>query len=353
MTPRKKRGPISRAADALGAAGKEEPKILSGGTPHFWHFSFFGVFFILYMFAISWLGTSPPELISVASVLTERVDVAISDGAKAAFPIDGMRIATENPAINGQCVQGLLTPAAKTTVSYGRVGEGSLEIKIFSTQGLSEPSNGIIGTLLLANGDSLLLTRRAYLATTFDCPGLATTQLPIWGQVSIGVEFQPIAHGGEREPTMLLNGHLLVMARSVMDALLSNPHLSEKTRNFLGRFFAPKLYPVADLTLPVGSRLEEGKRQQVGEPSNWWGTAYVDRQRPALVVEVASDARQLAVYRPNTSDVDYIRISGFEQLFSDPNLVWVQIVLGSMLLLGQLAGFLASWIYNKAHRKPR
>jgi hypothetical protein len=94
------------------------------------------------------------------------------------------------------------------------------------------------------------------------------------------------------------------------------------------------LYPVTVLDLPVGSRLETYAPQKESPPpddqqekdgagfvANWWGAVYVDSEKPALDVELATDTPKLALYRPNLGEPDIIEVTRLNQLFEDPNLI--------------------------------
>jgi hypothetical protein len=278
----------------------------------------------LYGGVVFWLSWSPPELLSTASILTEQIRLDVIDGAKTAFPIFGMKLSSPGSPSDGKCAEGLLTPSSQSTVIYGRAGSGPLEIELRRTTPPAAGGSPIVGRLEPSSGAPVQLIAPVYLeADPATCLTGAPTELPVWGQLSVGQEFRPIAHSGPRDPTMLLSGALRVMARTAL--------------------FSPRLYHIEDMVLPVGSRLEAKHEAGRNESWNWWGAAYIDPNRPALVLEVATDARSLVVYRPNRSDADVIEVSALEQLFSDPNIVWLQIVVGSIVVLVQFAGFLASF----------
>ena len=160
--------------------------------------------------------------------------------------------------------------------------------------------------------------------------------LQIWGKARVGSEFKAI-RSPDPDPTLLLSGQITVSARAV-----------EFPPRFLG--LRATLYPVTVLDLPVGSRLETYASQQGSPPSgdkrekdgadfvaNWWGTAYVDIEKPALDVELATDTPKLALYRPNLREPDIIEVTHLNQVFEDPNLIKVYkmlATLGTLVALG-------------------
>lgn len=293
------------------------------------------------------------QSVSQVSAITERVEFEVTQPRLAALPVRRMRIATSDPALDGKCINGLILPVLKANVVYGRIGYGPLSIRIVppdaSLQGAIagefEPDSG---------GKSLPLKGSTYMETDESCaegPGKkepasnppSSNALPIWGKARVGSEFKGMS-GPDPDPTLLLSGQITVSARTV--AVLSG---------FLG--FRATIYPVTVLDLPVASRLEAynpppksppaGDQQENDETeivANWWGTAYVDSEKPALSVELATDTAQLALYRPNLSEPDVIEVSSLNQIFDDPNLIMVYKATGVVMILVALC----KWVFIEA-----
>jgi hypothetical protein len=297
--------------------------------------------------------SSRVQSVSQVSALTERLEFAVAQPRLAAIPVRQMRIATGEPALDGKCINGLILPVLNATVVYGRVGYGPLSIQIVP-QDADQP-NTIAGDFEPDdNSKTLALKGSTYIQTDASCvPGPAQKRespalhsdiplpLPIWGKARIGSEFKGIK-SSDPDPTLLLSGQITVSARAV---------------EFLPGFLdlRPTLYPVTVLSLPVGSRLEAYTPPQTNKPpldeqkkdgaefvANWWGMAYLDREKPALNVELATDAPKLALYRPNRHDPEIIEITRLNQLFEDPNLIKAYKMLG---VLGILIA-LCRWILN-------
>jgi len=298
------------------------------------------------------------QSVSQVSALTERVDFEVTQPRLTAIPVRRMRIATDNPTLNGKCVDGIILPALKAHVMYGRVGYGALSIRIAPPE--DDPQNTIAGEFDPAsNGKALALKGSTYLEADTGCALNLTSKqhsanaqasiplpLPIWGKANVGSEFKG-RMSSDPDPILLLSGQLKVSARSVQ--CLIWPLDLRAT-----------LYPVATLDLPVGSRLEsfepalaaqlskdDSRKSQAEFVPNWWGTAYVDSDKPAFVVELATDVPRLSLLRPNQHEPEVIEVSRLNQIFEDPNLVKVYKLIGGLLLAATMSG----WLFNAFERK--
>lgn len=275
----------------------------------------------LLVLAVGWLYwvLPEPDVLSIADVLTERISYE-DPTERSAFPVYGMRASLPSePALDGQCVDGLFKPLRYARVTYERVGEGGLEIEVepgHTPPGDQQPLLGIFQTA--KDGTPIKVTGSAYFGWDSDCVAayaeargrarsdeIRPPPLPIWGIVSIGSEYQAINAPGLPRARLLLSGQLRVSARS-----LRLPGYREQV-----------LYPVTNVDLPVGSRLEaEPLTSTPGAYVTWWGTAYVDSQKPSLVVEVATDAKELLIYHPIRSEPDVIKVATLTQLMNDPHI---------------------------------
>lgn len=305
-----------------------------------------------------WFNFHPVQTLSQISASSERVEFQVTQPRLAAFYVRGMRIGTSGNSdssntLNGKCVEGLLTPALETRVIYGRVGYGDLSIELLPRT-LTANQAVVTGVFSRApDNKDLSLRGRTYLEAEEECAhhrvlalGKNETEaqpqhpgpLPLWGRASIGAEFTGV-QGPVPMPGLLLGGKLTVSAEAV-------------SVGFLG--LRPTLYSVAQLDLPVGSRVEasampsreEGSTSALAgrtEEVNWWGTVYVQNDTPALTVLVATDVPKLAVYRPNRHEPDVIEASLLTSLFEDPHLIG---------LYKLLSVFGAAWLTDKI-LKPR
>ena len=157
-----------------------------------------------------------------------------------------------------------------------------------------------------------------FLSTDSSCKRSEAMQFPIWGDVSVGLEFRPPNSADTPEPSMLIDGTIQVAARSA---------------------FQDALYEVRSISVPTGARLQaydsravssrpNAKSPTIGSvaPAVWWAIAYVDPQRTALVTELATETPNIALYRPNRSVADRIGASDLTQLTTDPDIVRVHIL---------------------------
>lgn len=312
----------------------------------------FGIVFFFALVVLFEAISSHVQSVSQVSALTERIEFVVTQPRLAAIPVRQMRIATDVPALNGKCINGLILPALNADVIYGRVGYGPLSIRIVppdadqqhTVAGEFDPGDGGRTMALKGNTDietdqscaPNALQKQAYPSAFASVP----LPLPIWGKARIGSEFKGIA-SSDPEPRLMLSGQMKVSARAV-----------EFLPGVLG--IRSTLYPVTDLDLPVGSRLEtytpqqksasqnDAPAQDVAElMANWWGAAYVDSEKPALDVELATDASKLALFHPNQHEPDIIEVSRLNQIFEDPNLIRVYKLLGVFAISAAMCKWLA------------
>jgi len=322
-------------------------------------FFVFGIVLLVIMLVFFDAISSRMQSISQVSALTERVEFEVTQPRLAAIPVRQMRIATAEPSLDGKCIDGLILPVLNANVIYGRVGYGPLSIQIVppdadqqdAVAGEFEPDN---------NGRASALKGSTYIQTDVGCSSLSAQgqtsanpltsiplPMPIWGKAEIGSEFKG-RKSSDPDPTLLLSGQIKVSARSV-----------EFLPWLLG--LRATLYPVTALDLPVGSRLKTFAIPQKNPPpgsesgkegtefvSNWWGTAYVDSEKPALNVELATDTPKLALYRPNRHEPDIIEASRLNQVFEDPNLVKVYKLFGVFAFAAAISG----WLLGAFERLP-
>jgi hypothetical protein len=247
------------------------------------------------------------DVLSTAEIHTEYVSFDVIDSRKAAFHLKGVRVSELGRP--GSCETGLLTPGLHTTVTYGRVGDGPVEVTI------TPPPGTPVAAVGLLDREDGRPTERYIKAIAMEqdhsClkrdEGVPAMRLPVWGQVRIGREFQPAAGAAPPEPSLLIDGKLDVSAHAVW------------TRS---------LYEVRTVTLPVAARLQSSDGKAI-----WWGVAYVDPQKTALIAALATEAPMLALYRPYRTGAEIISVSTLTQLTDDPTVIRFHIIILVVALL--------------------
>ena len=277
-----------------------------------------------------------------ADLHTERVSFLVLDPAKAAFFVEGMKGGALGSQPTGECLTGLFTPAKDAVVTYGRRGEGAVEVTIKPASDKEQKS--FAGTFQpQAGSQPRLIDSIWFLSTDPSCKRSEAMQFPVWGDVSVGLEFRPPNSADTPEPSMLIDGTIQVAARSA---------------------FQDALYEVSSISVPTGARLQaydsrafssrpNAKSPTIGSvaPAVWWGIAYVDPQRTALVTELATETPNIALYRPNRSVADRIGASDLTQLTTDPDIVRVHVLaLVFMALVFSCDWAARHWHYWSNHK---
>lgn len=268
-----------------------------------------------YVLWTSWLPDHR-RTVTTATARTERVSFVVTNRRFAAVPISGMRPAT-SPANAQECLEGLLVPNLGVVIGYERDLDKNVSVLLTANEtalkprdkgsplAVFEPRNG--GPHLPINEPVDLLSDR----TT--CEASLPGRFPIWGNLRLGEDVHPTSAGGRVQPGLLLEGRLSVQAKALEHWLLLP-------------FSRSTVYPAKDIPLPFGARLEA-----LDPNSTWWGTAYIDDQQVGLQVAAATEAGKLALYRPERSTPDVIEITTLTELFSDPNVVQMQVFAAVLL----------------------
>jgi hypothetical protein len=350
-----------KSADPIESSVAEQPS-----EPKRWHYiwTFVGLAVALSVgfWLLNYYFAGVVQTLSQISATSERVAFDVTQPRLAAFHVRAMRIGTSTSgnsrnSLNGTCVEGLITPALRTKVVYGRVGYGPLSIELLPPA-RAVNQNVITGVFAPSHDDKdMNLTGRTYLEAEEECDrsGVSSSNgapvdlrqrlpapLPIWGLASIGAEFTG-AQGPTLVPQLLLSGKLTLSANTVPLWIVP-----------------PTLYPVTEIDLTVGSRVEAYSAPSsptesdstTGDPTqevNWWGTVYVDDEKPALTVAVATNVPRLALYRPNRHRPDVIEATVLTQIFNDPHLINLYKLLGVMAG----SGALISWWFELQKRTRR
>jgi len=276
-----------------------------------------------------------PDMLLVADIHTEHLSFEVIDREKAAFFIRGFRVAERGKP--GACEDGLVEPALKTKVTYGRVGEGPVEITLDS-------QSGSVDLIDRGDGKPKQFSNSVVMVEDESCrqpngnshdtfAAFSPMRFPVWGPAQIGKEFRPSAGFSPPEPGLLIDGKINVSAHAWCIGLLD------------GWFCSPSLYVVRTVTLPVASRLETPK-------ATWWGVAYVDPQKTALVAAVATEAPVLNLYRPGRTAAEPILIPTLFQLTDDPTIFRFHITLLVLVAILALAGYLARHLHDMRSAAP-
>jgi hypothetical protein len=314
--------------------------------------------------SIPWLVhvTAHGQILTIVSASTEILTFEVFDQELASLPLRGMKMirVSEKGPPKLHCINGLFQPALKSRVTYSRVGYGPLVITVVP---FDEHNGGevVSGAYQTENGESTNLPGEVNFMLDQQCDtiavksdedqvkragnllpacgslgGAVNSPLPIFGRVTLGTEFRSPRSVNELQP-FLLNGTLKVSAISI------NP------LPFLRMAIFPQaLYKAGDIDLPPASRLRAysdnadqinreqkvhpddpiaGQNEERADTTNWWGVCYCDPQKPALTVEMATDAPRLELHRPGTP-VDIIEVTATTRVFEDPNLEKIYRIVG-------------------------
>jgi len=278
----------------------------------------------LFLYVI-WVRALPmPLVLSSVDAVVGRVQFVVTGRDLGAIPVGGMRATAGG--LGGRCVAGLLVPDVGAEVGYERQADGSLSVLLIRGGARFEFVDAQ-PAVRQSGGTEFIADRRCG-------EDLQPRRLPIWGRLRLGTEMRPSTGLGEAQSGMLLEGKLLVQARALT--------------GWLSAFGPPTVYAAAEVVLPVGSRVEA--RHFDGRDATWWGSVEPHKDRPALTVQAATETRELALFRPLRPDADIVTVSTLTQVFTDPNIVRVQIFVGVVLALLGLAATLAPLVSREPRR---
>jgi hypothetical protein len=284
--------------------------------------------------------------ISVVSAVTEQVSFTVQSPEMARLRLPAFSARTEISAapvvrraqpgaasaagVQAQkalCPGGILEPSIGTRIIYRRIGEGPMRIILDRAD--DKPVGEFKGQ---AQPVPRELQRASWLVLEADgCDGTAAERFPIHGVAEVGDELRPETQITEPSSAPLIEGSVQVFGRTI--DILS-----------FGRDKRSRLYDVAELTIPPGSRVAEAPRPREGSatparPSApWSGFALLDDS--ALQVELTTEAKTLAIYRPGGGiEPEVLSVDLFAQLTNDPNIIWLQAAGASLLIVVQMLFF--------------
>jgi hypothetical protein len=274
----------------------------------------------LILFAVSVCTLPTPETIVVLSGRTEKLTMRALNPSEAAIDIGGMKLMSLDfgGSTDRSCIAGTVLPSSGALVTYRRAGQDGPIIEI------SHPRSA---GLLASSTGGRDLPPSISLTADPGCAGALPTRLPVWGAIDVGDNLRAIGRDGvDNRSFVLLSGNLNVYARSV---------------SHFWWFSLPRsLYFIRSVELPVGTRITTGPLDSSrSEPA--WGLLSIDRE-DGFKLSLSTQTSNLTVFVPGSSvDPDSIDVTGFVQVFEDPNLVAIQIYLA--VILGVL-GFASSMI---------
>ncbi|MDD3444918.1 MAG: hypothetical protein PHS60_05880 [Zavarzinia sp.] len=261
------------------------------------------------------LGLPSPETVSVIEARSESAEFTVLNPDLATLRLGAMRLVDPTSDADPACVDGLLVPALGAVARY-QLAEDGILIAVTTAAAAA-------GRIERQGQPDLTLPAEAWLIPAPDCPGRPPRRLPLVGPLVLGEELRPDTFEGSSHP--LIDGRLAVYGRAI--AVDLGIYRS-----------APTLYPVSEITLPGGSRLFAPPVD--GQSVPWHGFvspgACGEAGCDPFTVQASTMAKTLHLVRPGTGvQPEVISISAFAQLFSDPSIVYLWILVGVLSLLIQ------------------
>lgn len=298
-------------------------------------YSTLGVFCIYVLSLLLLTQFAAPRLLSTLTAIAEKVVVRVANPVQSAFVVANAAMFTGD-AKSATCVSGLVRPVQHSTVGYTRIGEGRVfievtppgdredEVSLTLVGAASQNSTGATDGETKGYVTFVVPTDKPEKDAKEDptaCPNAEPlVRLPIYGSLSLGEEQHAPSRPNPLEPSLLHSGSLEVSARAIV---------------LLG-LMRPTTYPVATISIPVGSRFE-AKKSPSEAPAFWWGFVGVRKDQPALSVVTATEAPAFSIYRPGVSEPVDVEVGVLAQVFNDPNLARIQVLLAVFLLILNLA----------------
>jgi hypothetical protein len=229
------------------------------------------------------------------------------------------------------CLEGLVTPAPGTQVTYERFGGDPIAIEMRRDDG--KP----IGTFEISKGVMPDVARKAAWIRlvakaddddskgAFTCPGTSMTRLPIYGIADVGSEIRPASAGEKASFGTLLDGTLDIFARTIDLRALNRE---------------PRIYPAtsSSITIPPGSKVTVSDPVERQHP--WVGFAMPDATNSVgLDVRLTTEAKDITIVRPGVGITpEVLSIGLFTQLGNDPLLVSAQVMVALLFSLFEMLG---------------
>ncbi len=279
-----------------------------------------------------------PQIISTLEAVAERVVVTVIDQRQSSFIVGQVTMSGERIGNDGSCVAGLVRPVRGATIIYSRLGnEEGIRIELLPP-GSDDAAATAEFVPLNANDGETLHGALAFRHARDKCgdAGEAIARLPIHGWLRVGEEQQPPARARPVSPSLLHGGTLDVAANAIS-----------------GLGMRPSVYQVTTVKLPVGSRVEVSTDQRQDPRSFWWGFVDASEDKPALSVHAATEAESLSIYRPGEARSAHIQVGALAQIFNDPNLTRIQVLVTALILIFTIMATAAEVSLSPARGEPQ
>ncbi len=237
------------------------------------------------------------------------------------------------------CLEGLITPAEGSLVTYERFGGNPIAIEIRRNDG--KP----VGTLDVSKGTLPEAARKASWVrlqakddddekSPLNCTGNAMTRMPVYGIADIGSEIRPLSAGEKPSFGTLLEGTMDIFARTIDLRALNRE---------------PRIYPATQIaiTVPPGSKLTVSDPNEREKP--WVGFAMPDDVNGiGLSVRVTTEAKNITIVRPGAGATpEVLSVGLFTQLSNDPVLIGLQVSCALLFATFEMIGSAATWFRSR------
>ena len=252
----------------------------------------------------------------------------------------GNRTLTSQTTTKALCLEGLVTPATGTRITYERFDGDPIAIEIRRDDG--KP----VGTLDITKGTLPNAARTASwlrlvakddddTKSPLTCDGNAMTRMPIYGTADIGSEIRPLSAGEKPSFGTLLDGTMDIFARTIDLRALNRE---------------PRIYPAtsSSITIPPGSKVTVSDVDEREKP--WVGFAMPDNVNGiGLSVRLTTEAKNITLVRPGIGTTpEVISVGLFTQLFNDPLLIGAQVIIALLFAVFEMLGSAATWFRSRA-----
>ena len=248
----------------------------------------------------------------------------------------GDRTVKSQTTTKALCLEGLVTPAPGTLITYERFSDDPIAVELRRDDG--KP----VGVLDITKGVLPDAARKAswlrLVAKDDDddskspltCSGTPMTRLPIYGIADIGSEIRPLLAGEKASSGTLLDGTLDIFARTIDFRALNKE---------------PRIYPAtsSSITIPPGSKITVSDPDERQKP--WVGFAMPDAANGVgLDVRLTTEANNISIVRPGVGlTPEVISVGLFTQLVNDPTLIAAQVVIALLFAIFEMLGSATSW----------
>lgn len=248
----------------------------------------------------------------------------------------GDRTVKSQTTTKALCLEGLVTPALGTQVTYERFADNPIAVEFRRDDG--KPA----GTFEVTKGALPDAAKKAswlrLVAKDDDdddkspltCTTTPMTRLPVYGIADIGSEIRSLSAGEKASFGTLLDGTIDIFARTI-DLRAWNKE--------------PRIYPAtsSSITVPPGSKITVSDPNERQKP--WVGFVMPDvTNGVGLDVRVTTEAKDITLVRPGIGITpEVLSVGLFTQLVNDPTLIAAQVVMALLFAAFEMLGSAASW----------